>query len=44
VTGLSVETIRRGRYELEDSLETRPLNRVRNPGGGRKTVEKKRPP
>ena len=44
VTGLSVETIRRGRYELEDSLETRPLNRVRNPGGGRKAVEKKRPP
>ena len=44
VTGLSVETIRRGRYELEDSLETRPLNRVRNAGGGRKTVEKKRPP
>ncbi len=44
VTGLSVETIRRGRYELEDSLEARPLNRVRNPGGGRKAVEKKRPP
>ena len=44
VTGLSVETIRRGRYELEDGLETRPLNRVRNPGGGRKTVEKKRLP
>lgn len=42
VSGLSVETIRRGRYELEDGLETRPINRVRNPGGGRKTVEKKR--
>lgn len=43
VTGLSVETIRRGRHELEDGLENRPMNRVRHPGGGRKRVEKKRP-
>jgi len=44
VTGLSVETIRRGRYELEDELEARPVDRVRKVGGGRKAVEKKRPP
>ena len=44
VTGLSVETIRRGRYELEDGLVDRPVDRVRNPGGGRPTVEKKRRP
>ena len=44
VTGISVETIRRGRYELEDGLVDRPVDRVRNPGGGRPTVEKKRQP
>ena len=42
VTGLSVETIRRGRNELEDELAERPVDRVRKAGGGRKTVEKKR--
>ena len=42
VTGLSVETIRRGRNELEDGLEDRPVDRVRKPGAGRKPVEKKR--
>ena len=41
ITGLSVETIRRGRYELDDGLVDRPVNRVRKPGGGRKTTEKK---
>lgn len=41
VTGLSVETIRRGRYELEAGLEDRPTERVRQAGGGRKTIEKK---
>jgi hypothetical protein len=41
VTGLSVETIRRGRYELEAGLEDRPTKRVRQAGGGRKTIEKK---
>lgn len=43
ITGMSVETIRRGRYELEDGLEKRPSDRVRAVGGGRKRVEKKRP-
>jgi hypothetical protein len=42
ITGLSVETIRRGRYELASDLGTRPVDRVRKVGGGRKTVEKKR--
>jgi hypothetical protein len=44
ITGLSVETIRRGRYELESDLADRPVDRVRQVGGGRKTVEKKRRP
>ena len=41
ITGLSVETIRRGRYELDDGLVDRPVNRVRKLGGGRKPTEKK---
>ncbi len=41
ITGLSVETIRRGRYELDDNLVDRPVNQVRKPGGGRKAIEKK---
>lgn len=44
ITGLSVETIRRGRYELENDLVDRPVDRVRQAGGGRQTVEKKRHP
>ena len=44
ITGLSVETIRRGRTELENGLADRPVDRVRRAGGGRKTVEKKRRP
>jgi hypothetical protein len=44
ISGLSVETIRRGRYELEDGLAERPVDRVRKVGGGRQTVEKKRWP
>jgi hypothetical protein len=44
ITGLSVETIRRGRYELEINLVERPVDRIRQAGGGRKTVEKKRQP
>lgn len=44
ITGLSVETIRRGRYELESDLANRPVDRIRQVGGGRKTVEKKRRP
>lgn len=42
VTGLSVETIRRGRNELDKELEERPDDRVRKAGGGRKAIEKKR--
>ena len=41
VTGMNVETIRRGRRELDDSLRGRPTDRVRLPGGGRPPVEKK---
>jgi hypothetical protein len=42
VTGLSVETIRRGRYEMDNGLEERPNDRVRKAGGGRQAIEKKR--
>lgn len=41
ITGLDVNTIRRGRRELAENLEGRPRERVRVPGGGRKTLEKK---
>ncbi len=41
VTGMDVETIRRGRRELEGSLRGRPTDRVRLPGAGRPPVEKK---
>ena len=41
ITGLDVETIRRGRRELEDELAQRPVEHVRDPGGGRPAVEKK---
>jgi hypothetical protein len=44
ITGLSVETIRRGRYELEDGLADRPHDRIRKPGGGRQPIEKKGQP
>jgi hypothetical protein len=44
ITGLHVETIRRGRQELENELEDRPPARVRREGGGRPPVEKKIPP
>jgi hypothetical protein len=43
ITGLHVDTIRRGREELADSLEGRPADRIRLPGGGRPAVEKKVP-
>jgi hypothetical protein len=43
ISGLSVETIRRGREELENDLEDRPADRVRLEGGGRPLVEKKGP-
>jgi len=44
ITGMNVETIRRGRRELEDDLNDRPDDRVRLEGGGRPPVEKKTPP
>lgn len=43
ITGLHVDTIRRGRDELEADLRDRPVDRVRLPGAGRPPVEKKRP-
>jgi len=41
ITGLDVETIRRGRRELADELAQRPVERTREAGGGRPPVEKK---
>jgi hypothetical protein len=41
ITGLHVDTIRRGREELDSDLEGRPVDRVRLPGAGRPAVEKK---
>jgi hypothetical protein len=41
ITGMKVDTIRKGRRELAGDLESRPTDRVRLPGGGRKPVEKK---
>jgi hypothetical protein len=43
ITGLHVDTIRRGREELAASLEGRPTDRVRLPGGGRPALEKSPP-
>ena len=44
ISGLHVETIRRGRRELENDLQGRPCVRIRLEGGGRPPVEKKIPP
>lgn len=41
ITGLNVETIRRGRRELEGSLHDCPPGRIRRPGAGRPAVKKK---
>jgi hypothetical protein len=41
VTGLNVNTISRGRQELNNDLQDRPPQRVRVEGGGRKAIEKK---
>lgn len=41
ITGLDVETIRRGRRELDDDLASRSPERVRDEGGGQPMVEKK---
>jgi hypothetical protein len=43
ITGLHVDTIRRGREELAAGLRDRPSDRVRKPGGGRPPVKKKDP-
>lgn len=43
ITGLDVETIRRGRRELEDEFAQRPVDRTREAGAGRPLVEKKTP-
>jgi hypothetical protein len=42
ITGLHVETIRRGRRELDASLRDCPPGRIRRPGAGRPPVGKKR--
>jgi hypothetical protein len=41
ITGLDEKTIRRGQAELAADLVNRPEDRVRLPGAGRPTVEKK---
>jgi hypothetical protein len=43
ITGMHVETIRRGARELDNELIGRPIDRARLPGGGRHKVEKKTP-
>jgi hypothetical protein len=43
ITGLHVDTIRRGREELDSDLCARPTNRIRSPGAGRPAVKKKPP-
>jgi len=43
ITGLHVDTIRRGREELDADLDGRPADRVRNPGAGRPPGKKKEP-
>ena len=41
ITGMDVETIRRGRRELDDDLTSRSTEHVRDAGGGQPAVEKK---
>jgi hypothetical protein len=41
ITGLNVETIRRGRRELDASLRDCPPGRIRRPGAGRPRAPKK---
>ena len=40
ITGMSADTIRRGREELDEELNSRPVGGMRLPGGGRSRVEK----
>lgn len=41
IVGLHVDTIRRGRQELDAELANRPTDRIRNPGAGRPALKKK---
>lgn len=41
ITGMDVETIRRGRRELDEDLASRSAERTREVGGGQPAVEKK---
>jgi hypothetical protein len=41
IIGLHVDTIRRGRQELDADLADRPTDRIRNPGAGRPCAQKK---
>lgn len=41
VSGMNINTIRKGRQEIANDLAGRPHDRVRVQGGGRKPVEKK---
>ena len=41
ITGMDVETIRRGRRELDGELASQPTEHSRPPGGGQPSVEKK---
>jgi hypothetical protein len=43
ITGLHVDTIRRGRQEILEGLHDRPADRIRKPGGGRPALKKKMP-
>lgn len=40
ITGLHVDTIRRGREELAEELANRPFDRIRLPGAGRPPQKK----
>lgn len=42
ITGLDEKTIRRGRRELQEELDTVPADRLRKEGGGQPPKEKKR--
>lgn len=41
ITGMHINTIRRGRQELESGLVDRPMGRIRLPGAGRPSTKKK---
>jgi hypothetical protein len=41
ITGMDVETIRRGRRELDEELTSRPSDHIREEGSGRPSAEKK---